>query len=1074
MGEVWMAEQAQPVQRKVALKLIKPGMDTKQVVARFEAERQALALMDHPNIARVFDGGTTEGEPGGRNPGRPYFVMELVKGVPITKYCDEHRLTPKERLELFAQACQAVQHAHQKGVIHRDLKPSNVLVAPYDGRPVVKVIDFGVAKAAGQRLTEKTLFTAFGAVVGTLEYMSPEQAELNNQDIDTRSDVYSLGVLLYELLTGTTPLTRDRLKLTAFTDMLRAVREEEPPKPSTRLAQSTETLPAVSAQRHMEPAKLTRLVRGELDWIVMKALEKDRARRYETANNFAHDIQRYLTDEPVQACPPTAGYRLRKFARRNKRALATASLLSAVVVLAVPALAVSYVRTSRALAHETQATQDRQLALDREKQANEDLELTAYIQRVELAGRELAVGNVGHAEELLEECPEHLRDWEWHFLKRQRYEDPLSIPHSETVVRVAFSPDGGQIASVCIDGTFAIRDAQNGKVLHTLESQLLPGRAAAVRGLAFSPDGRYLALARQDGKVRVWDAIRGQSLHALDGHKGAAWQVAFSPDSRMLASGGDDGKVRLWDMATGHPLRQFTGHPTGVKSVAFRPDGMSVLAACDDGTVKVWDSGSGHETFSFPAELAFPSRTWFSPDARRLARTSMDGVIKVWDTTTGGLEINRQSMLHPWRAVAFHPDGKRIALAGFDGNLRILDAAGGNEMLTIFAHSSLIADAVFSPDGNKIASASYDHTIKIWDSTPLQGDPLAASCVTLTGHTKLVTGVAYSPDSRWLASSSWDGTVKVWESLRHAERDRADAHHAERDGYALRYTLRGHSGNVRCVAFSSDNRTLASGSLDRTVKLWDLQVPVGDSLSVRPIDCGQRVNSIAFRPDGRLLAVGLESGIALYDSATGKLFAPFQSTPAPVPALDFTPDSRHLISSGASDAALRAWDGAGEKQLFEIWHYSMPNSSVAVSPNGRLVASPAHEQGAAEPAVFVWEVDWDAKTYKNPPVHKLKGHKRYVYKVAFSPDGRHLASGSWDATIKIWDVKTGKELRTLRGHAGTIYGLAFSPDGRSLAACSGSATHGEVKVWDAASWDEKLRAERQAQRDQAPPEGGGQ
>src|SRR2546423_14274567 len=324
MGTVFMAEQMHPVQRKVALKLIKPGMDSRQVIARFEAERQALAMMDHVNIARVFDAGATEA-------GRPYFVMELVHGVPITKYCDDNHLTPRERLELFVPVCNAIQHAHQKGIIHRDIKPSNVMVTLYDGKPVPKVIDFGVAKATEHKLTERTLFTQYGTMVGTLEYMSPEQAEMSALGVDTRSDIYSLGVLLYELLAGSTPLSRKRVKEAAHGEILPIPKEEEPPKPSTRLSDSGAALASISAQRHTEPAKLSKLMRGELDWIVMKTLEKDRNRRYETAKDFAADLQRYLNDEPVQACPPSAGYRLRKFVRRNKGPVLTV----AVVLLAL-------------------------------------------------------------------------------------------------------------------------------------------------------------------------------------------------------------------------------------------------------------------------------------------------------------------------------------------------------------------------------------------------------------------------------------------------------------------------------------------------------------------------------------------------------------------------------------------------------------------------------------------------------------------------------------------------------------------------------------------------------------------
>ena len=329
-GVVFMAEQEWPIRRRVALKIIKPGMDSRGVIARFEAERQALALMDHPNIAKILDAGITD-------TGRPYFVMELVKGIQITDYCDEARLSPRERLELLVPVCLAIQHAHQKAVIHRDIKPSNVLVSLYDGHPVPKVIDFGVAKAIEQRLTERTLLTQHGAIVGTLQYMSPEQAENSAQDIDTRTDVYALGVLLFELLTGTTPLERQRLRQDSYLDILRRIREEEPPKLSTRLSK-TEQIAAIAAQRNTEPQKLARMVRGELDWIAMKALEKDRTRRYATARDLALDLQRYLAGEPLEAGPPSARYRMRKFARKHRASLAGAA---AFVALSVIAMAVS-------------------------------------------------------------------------------------------------------------------------------------------------------------------------------------------------------------------------------------------------------------------------------------------------------------------------------------------------------------------------------------------------------------------------------------------------------------------------------------------------------------------------------------------------------------------------------------------------------------------------------------------------------------------------------------------------------------------------------------------------------------
>jgi serine/threonine protein kinase len=355
MANVWTAEQTQPVRRTVALKIIKSEIETRELTARFEAEWQTLAMMEHPNIAKVLDAGTTAR-------GRPYFAMELVEGVPITQYCEDHKLPVRERLELFLSVCHAVQHAHQKGIIHRDLKPSNVLVAIFDDKPVPKVIDFGVAKATGQKIPKLTMITQCGQLIGTLDYMSPEQASFNVLDIDTRSDIYSLGVLLYELLTGSTPFEKKRLRESAFDEVLRIIRDEEPPRPSTRL-KATQHVALSAVERDNEPARLTRLVRGDLDWIVMKCLEKDRSRRYETANGLAMDLKRYLADEPVVARPPSVGYRLGKFVRRNKRPVVAASLSVLALVGGMIGTTWGLIRSTRARALAVHAANQKEAAL---------------------------------------------------------------------------------------------------------------------------------------------------------------------------------------------------------------------------------------------------------------------------------------------------------------------------------------------------------------------------------------------------------------------------------------------------------------------------------------------------------------------------------------------------------------------------------------------------------------------------------------------------------------------------------------------------------------------------------------
>jgi WD40 repeat protein/serine/threonine protein kinase len=1039
MGTVWMAQQTEPVKRAVAVKLIKLGMDSKQVLARFEAERQALALMDHPNIAKVLDAGTT-GEPQAQaneraptlaraaGSGRPYFVMELVKGVPITKYCDEHRLTPTERLELFIPVCQAIQHAHQKGIIHRDIKPSNILVALYDGKPVPKVIDFGVAKAAGQQLTNRTLMTGFGSVVGTLEYMSPEQAELNQLDIDTRSDIYSLGVVLYELLTGNTPLDKQRLQQAAFADVLRIIREEEPLRPSTRLSRSTDSLPRVSAQRHMEPAKLTNLVRGELDWIVMKALEKDRNRRYETASAFAADVQHYLNDEPVQACPPSAWYRFCKFARRNKAVLTTAAVLSLAILVTVGSL----IGTVRVLAqsHTQIKKEEKEVegALAREKKVNNDLRESIerevggkYRQNIQLADRELAANNVGRAEELLDECPAALRGWEWNYLKRRHYREPVTFRgHSDWVSGVAFSPDGtravsGSAVGILV-GDLKVWDTATGKTI-----QILSGHFGPVSGVSYSNDGKTIASAGWDKTVRVWDTSTWEVRHILKNHTDYVSCVAISPDSRLVASGSGDQTVKLWDVASGEQVGTLRGHTGGLFNVAFSPDGLTLASASQDGTVRLWDVETGKEIRILRGHSGAVLRVAYSRDGRRLASAGFEGNVTIWDPATGRhVRTIRTNVLFAM-GVAFNRDGTRLAVGGWDKTVKLCDPETGEEVLSLRDHTDLVTDVAFSQDGRLLASASLDKTLKIWDATPWGGSE-GGEALRFGGQGEALLSLLYSPDGRYLASAGFDGIVKFWDPL---------------TGNEL-MSLPGGDGPVWSLSFSRDGRRLAYASFRGVVKVWN--VAAGKEFATFRGNLG----GAALSPDGRHVAWTREGGlIEIRDVESGRELFEFQAHPAPVPWVSYSPDGRRLVTT-SWDKTARVWDATNKAQICTLNGHTHVVGFAAFSPDGKRVATASWDKTAKV---------WDASTGKE--LFTLRGHDGCVGGVAFSPDGKYLATASDDNTARVWDGRTGKELVTLRGHAGYVPSVAFSPDGKRLATASGYYGRWEIRIWDTTKWEEK-------------------
>jgi WD40 repeat protein/serine/threonine protein kinase len=1021
MGLVFVAEQTEPVRRKVALKVIKPGMDTRAVVARFGAERQALALMDHPNIAKVLDGGETDS-------GRPYFVMELVKGVPITDSCDQNRLPTRERLGLFLHVCRAVQHAHQKGVIHRDIKPSNVLVASHDGTPVPKVIDFGIAKAVGQQLTDKTAYTQFAQLVGTPLYMSPEQAGESSLDVDTRTDVYALGVLLYELLTGTTPFDKDRLGRAGYDELRRIIREEEPPKPSTRISTLGAAAATVSACRGSEPRKLSALVRGELDWIVMRALEKDRTRRYESASAFATDVQRYLADEPVQAGPPSAWYRFCKFARRNRRAVATGSVVAVAVLVALGVLATSTVLIAQVLRSETKAKGELADAL-------ESAEREAYFQRIALAHRELSADTLRRARELLNDCPERLRDWEWRYLARLCRVEPLVIRGATEVNSLAFGRAGEWIACACGDGSLRIWDGKTGKLVRTIGNA--HDRYAC--SVAFHPDGNHLASVGADESVKVWD-LRPETpvrvfCRPCDGFRpmGTAYAVAFRPgDARYLVAG-SNGAVNLWDWQNDRLEHGFAGHGRIPISVAFSRDGKWLASGDWQGRILLWDPDTRGGPVRTFAEAGQPiSALAFSPDGGELAAASYDRRVDVWNTTTGEHlrpipHTGRRAVL----CVAFGgPDGRLLATSGEDKTVHVREAATGRELLGLRGHSGVVTCLTSSPDGQRLVSASKDGTIRVWDATPLREDE-RQEARTFSHHTNEIWSLAVRPtDGRMVVSGGFGTPATVWDA---------------QTGDVIA-EVPGQKNVVFCVAWAPDGQRIASaGGEGRrfTLKVFNPQ----DRTEAFERVTDSEFMAVAFHPDDKHLVTGQQDGtIRVWDARTGRGLGTLGTHKLTVRALAFSRDGSHLASASV-DGEVKLWDATRlEEQhldgkaepLVPPFKARFPGVclNLSFSPDGRFLAT-----GGEEYTVRIFDVETGREA--RPP---LRGHKEDIYAVAFSPDGRWLASAGEDSTVRIWDCRAGYALvRTFRGHTGLVNSLAFSPDSRQLFSGSNDYT---VKVWD--------------------------